>query len=105
MDEPAFVGCKLKCRVIGIIEGEQSDGKEKERNDRVLAVEVANHGCARVKHIDDLGKRFCKELEAFFVNYHRLGGTSYKVLAAKDLPRLGGQSIRAAADRDGERLG
>lgn len=83
MDEPAFAGCKLTCRLVGVIEGEQSDGKEKERNDRVVAVESANHSYARVKRIDDLGKRFEKELEEFFVNYHRLGGTSYKVLAVK----------------------
>lgn len=25
MDEPAFTGCVLKCRIIGIIEGEQGD--------------------------------------------------------------------------------
>jgi inorganic pyrophosphatase len=83
MDEPAFAGCKLTCRVVGLIEGEQSDNKTKERNDRVVAVENANHSYARVKHIEDLGKRFAKELEEFFVNYHRLGGMSYKVLAVK----------------------
>ena len=83
MDEPAFAGCKLTCRIVGLIEGEQSDTKTKERNDRVVAVENANHSYARVKHIDDLGKRFEKELEEFFVNYHRLGGMTYKVLAAK----------------------
>ena len=32
MDEPAFAGCKLSCRVVGLIEGEQSDGKRKERS-------------------------------------------------------------------------
>ena len=83
MDEPAFAGCKLTCRVVGLIEGEQSDTKTKERNDRVVAVEKENHSYARVKHIDDLGKRFEKELEEFFVNYHRLGGMAYKVLAVK----------------------
>ena len=43
MDEPAFPGCLLKCRLIGIIEGEQGEKKEKERNDRVAAVESGNH--------------------------------------------------------------
>jgi inorganic pyrophosphatase len=31
MDEPAFAGCLLKCRIVGIIEGEQGDKKEKIR--------------------------------------------------------------------------
>src|SRR5437868_13907131 len=28
MDEPAFPGCKLTCRVIGVIQGEQGDKKD-----------------------------------------------------------------------------
>lgn len=28
MDEPAFPGCVLKCRVIGVIEGEQGNKKK-----------------------------------------------------------------------------
>lgn len=80
MDEPAFPGCVLNCRVIGIIEGEQGSKKEMERNDRVVAIEQANHSYAHVKHIDDLGKKFVRELEEFFVNYHKLSGKKYGVL-------------------------
>jgi len=83
MDEPAFPGCKLTCRIVGVIEGEQGDKKDKERNDRVVAVEAGNHSYAHVKRIDDLGKRFEKELEEFFVNYHRLSGEAYRILALK----------------------
>lgn len=83
MDEPAFPGCLLKCRIIGIIEGEQKGAKSKERNDRIVAVEQDNHSFADVKHIDDLGKAFLKELEEFFVNYHALTGKEYKILGAK----------------------
>ena len=83
MDEPAFPGCVLKCRLIGIIEGEQGDGKEKERNDRVVAVEKENHSFADIDHVDDLGKEFMHELEEFFVNYHRLSGEQYRVIDVK----------------------
>src|SRR5712675_1622028 len=65
MDEPAFGGCKLRCRIIGLIEGEQGGKKKTERNDRLIAIEVANHSYARVRHIDDLGKEFERELEEF----------------------------------------
>src|SRR6267378_6621642 len=54
MDEPAFPGCLLKCRIIGIIEGEQEDKDGKERNDRIIAVEHANHSWADIKKIQDL---------------------------------------------------
>jgi len=83
MDEPGYPGCVVKCRLIGVIEGEQVQGKKKERNDRLVAVEVQNHEWANVRHIDDLGKTFIKELEDFFVNYHQLSGKQYRVLDVK----------------------
>src|SRR5438093_12461965 len=83
MDEPAFPGCLLGCRPIGIIEGEQGKKKPRERNDRIVAVEDDNHSYAHVKHIRDLGKEFIKELEEFFVDYHRLSGKQYRILGIR----------------------
>jgi inorganic pyrophosphatase len=83
MDEPAFSGCLLKCRVVGIIEGVQGKKKEKERNDRIVAVEQENHSYAHINHVRDLGEQFVSELEEFFVNYHRHLGKKYKVLGVK----------------------
>jgi inorganic pyrophosphatase len=83
MDEPAFAGCVLSCRPIGVIEGEQGDKKDKERNDRIIAVEKDAHSWADIKTIGDLGKEFCRELEEFFVNYHKLSGKEYRVLGVK----------------------
>jgi len=85
MDEPAFAGCALSCRLIGVIQGEQGDKKKKKkiRNDRIVAVEQDAHSWADIKTIDDLGKEFCRELEEFFVNYHSLSGEQYKVLGIK----------------------
>jgi inorganic pyrophosphatase len=83
MDEPAFPGCVLTCRPIGVIEGEQGNKKDKERNDRIVAVEQDAHSWADIRTMDDLGKEFCRELEEFFVNYHRLSGKEYRVLGVK----------------------
>ena len=83
MDEPAFAGCKLKCRLIGIIEGEQGGKDDRVRNDRVVAIENENHSLANVHHIKDLGKSFVRELEEFFVNFHRLSGKEYWILGVK----------------------
>jgi inorganic pyrophosphatase len=80
MDEPAFAGCVLACRPIGVIEGEQKEGKKRVRNDRIVAVEDGNHSYAAIKHVDDLGKPFVRELEEFFVNYHELSGNQFKIL-------------------------
>jgi inorganic pyrophosphatase len=83
MDEPAFPGCVLFCRAIGVIEGEQGDKKDKERNDRIVAIQKDADSWADIESIDDLGKEFCRELEEFFVNYHRLSGKEYRVLGLK----------------------
>src|ERR1700676_2108574 len=83
MDEPAFPRCLLKCRIVGVIEGEQGKKKEKERNDRIVAVEQENHSYAHVKHVDDLWKRFVREIEEFFVNYHELMGKKYSIIGVR----------------------
>jgi inorganic pyrophosphatase len=85
MDEPAFPGCVLTCRPIGVIEGEQTErhDKKKERNDRIVAVEQDAHSWADIGTMDDLGKEFEHELEEFFVNYHKLSGSEYRILGVK----------------------
>src|SRR5437660_171524 len=93
MDEPAFPGCMLKCRPIGVIEGEQimkGNKKDRERNDRIIAVEQDAHSWADIKTVGDLGEEFCRELEEFFVNYDKLSREEYKVLA------LTGRDLRTA---------
>ena len=80
MDEPAFPGITVNSRLIGVIEGEQIDGKKRIRNDRIVAVADANHMYADIKKLEDLPKRFLNELEEFFVNYHKLEGKEYKLL-------------------------
>jgi inorganic pyrophosphatase len=80
MDEPAFPGCLVKCRLVGVIEGEQKDKKETVRNDRIVAVDVENHQWTHIEHVDDLGKQFVRELEEFFVNLHDLMGKKYQIL-------------------------
>src|ERR1700729_1652196 len=54
MDEPAFAGCVLTCRMIGLIEGEQGEGKKKVRNDRIIAIEIGAHSWEGVKTVSDL---------------------------------------------------
>jgi len=42
-----------------------------------------NHSYSHIRHIDDLGKKFVKELEEFFVHYHELTGKEYRILDVK----------------------
>ena len=83
MDQPAFPGCAVKARLIGVIEGEQLDGKKKIRNDRLVAVAEVNHMYANIKKLGDLPKKWLVEVQDFFVNYHSLEGKKYKLLGCK----------------------
>jgi inorganic pyrophosphatase len=83
MDEPAFPGIAVRARLIGIIEGEQLDGKKRIRNDRLVAVAEANHMYGNIKKLKDLPNKFLRELQDFFVNYHNLEGKKYKLLGCR----------------------
>jgi inorganic pyrophosphatase len=83
MDEPAFAGCAVRALLIGVIEGEQLDGKKKVRNDRIVAVAEANHMYANIRRLKDLPKQFLKELQEFFVNYHTLRARNIDFSAAR----------------------
>ena len=83
MDEPAFPGCAVLSRLIGVIEGEQLDGRKKIRNDRLVAVAGANHMYSNIRKLNDLPAKWIKEVEDFFVNYHNLEGKKYQLLGCK----------------------
>jgi inorganic pyrophosphatase len=85
MDEPAFPGVLVPSRLIGVIEGEQVDGKKRIRNDRLVAIAEASHMYANVRKLNDLPKQFLRELQDFFVNYHKLEGKVYKLLGYKEI--------------------
>jgi inorganic pyrophosphatase len=84
MDVPAFPGCLVPSRLIGVMEGEQLDGKKRIRNDRLIAVAELSHAYKDWKKLKDLPDHFMTELEAFFVNYHGLEGKKYKLLGCKE---------------------
>jgi len=65
MDEPAFLGCLLKGRIIGVIEGEEIEDGKKTRNDRIVAIEQANHSFEDIKQIHDLGRHFGTNSKSF----------------------------------------
>jgi inorganic pyrophosphatase len=83
MDSPAFPGCVIESRLIGVIEGEQNQDGRKERNDRLIAVANHNHTHSNLKNVSDMNQKLLKELAEFFVNYHRQDEVKYKFLGTK----------------------
>ena len=84
MDEPAFTGCIVEGRIVGMIEAEQTEDGKSIRNDRVLAVATQSHIHADIKHPKDLSSRMIDELEDFFVAYNKARGKKFKILGVKN---------------------
>lgn len=83
-DIPAFTGCLLECRVIGVIEATQKEiGKKKERNDRILAVQSASIDHSQLKNIREIDKNMLKELEHFFEYYNEMSGKKFKMVGTR----------------------
>jgi inorganic pyrophosphatase len=79
MDQSAFTGCLVKSRLIGVIEGEQTEKGKTERNDRLIAVAQSSHTHSNINSIEDLNKELLKEIQKFLVNYHANDKTEFKV--------------------------
>jgi inorganic pyrophosphatase len=83
MDEPAYPGCLIECRIVGVIEGRQKEEGETFRNDRFLGVSVVSHTHSNIRDLSDLNPNFLAELENFFEQYHKLDGSKYKCIGKK----------------------
>ena len=83
MDQSAFAGCVVRSRLVGVIEGNQTQDGKTERNDRLIAVSETSHTHSKVKSLSDLNKSLVDEMEKFFVNYHANDGITFRPLGRK----------------------
>lgn len=80
MDEPAFVGCLVACRLLGVIEAKQTEKGKTERNDRLIAVSANSRTHEQLKSLADLDPVLLHEIEHFFVSYNQVKGKKFKPL-------------------------
>jgi inorganic pyrophosphatase len=80
MDEPAFAGCVVPSRLIGVIRARQTerDGHT-DQNDRLIAVADKSHNLEHVRALADLNKSLLKELEHFFVSFNQVKGKKFRI--------------------------
>jgi inorganic pyrophosphatase len=81
MDEPAFTGCLVRVRLVGVFEAEQTerDGHTT-RNDRLVGVAAESRLLREVKTLKSLGENLLEEIEHFFVSYNDIKGKEFKPL-------------------------
>jgi inorganic pyrophosphatase len=83
MDEPAFTGCFLEARLLGVIEAEQTEKGTTERNDRLIAVAAESHTHASLDSLLKLEPKLLDEIEHFFASYNRARGKEFKPIGRK----------------------
>ena len=85
LDAPAFPGCVVEARLVGVIEAEQRDGEAGwERNDRLVGVAVKARTHAHIEILADLRPGMLDEVEAFFAQYNQLSGKGFRVRRCGD---------------------
>lgn len=80
MDEPAFTGCLVSCRLLGVIEAKQTEKRKTQRNDRLIAVAAKSRTNGHLQSLRDLNGKFLDEIEHFFVSYNEAKGKKFKPL-------------------------
>ena len=78
MDEPAFPGCCLECRIIGVLKAKQKekDGRV-DQNDRFIGVSVLSHLYKGLTDIGSLDNNLKEEIQLFFISYNSLAGKTF----------------------------
>ena len=79
-DDPLFPGCLVDCLLIGVIELEQEEAGEVERNDRLVAVPQASLLYSEIKDLAQLNPAVLKQIEEFFVNYQKVRDVKVTIL-------------------------
>ncbi|HTL78806.1 MAG TPA: inorganic diphosphatase [Candidatus Babeliales bacterium] len=78
MDEPAFVGCFVEARLLGVIEAEQRENGKSERNDRLVAVAAKSHTHGSLRSLTNVDPKLIEEIEQFFISYNDARGKKFK---------------------------
>ena len=81
MDDPAFVGCLVPARLIGVIRAEQTEKGETTRNDRLIAVAADSRNHRKVRSLGKLSENLVDEIEHFFISYNEIKGKQFKPLS------------------------
>ncbi len=102
-EQPTFVGCLVRARLLGVIEAEQTEDGKTERNDRFIAVPLeAKSGKPPAGSIQRLEPSLAEAISDFFVAYNELQGKQFKTLRYHG-PERAATLIRAGMSKSSRR--
>lgn len=80
MEEPAFPGCLVPSRLLGVIEASQTKKGTVMRNDRFIAAADRMPSLEQYRSLHDLETNVLGQIEHFFVSYNKAEGKLFKPL-------------------------
>ncbi len=97
-DAATFPGVIVSCRLLGIIDVEQDDRQHggRQRNDRIVAVPLADARAEHLQHHGDIPARIRAELEAFLLATVQFEGKHVTIIGWRDAAAAHAAVERAA---------
>ena len=78
MDEPAFPGCLIAARLVGVIDAEQTEDGKTTRNDRLIAAAAHSNDYSDLRSLRDVNPHLIEEIQHFFISYNQVRGKKFK---------------------------
>ena len=79
-DEATFPGCLVLGQVLGVLQAEQREGKQVNRNDRVVAIPVSVKTQEPMIPLKTLDRALMSDITTFFISYNEAQGKRFKSL-------------------------
>lgn len=84
MEEPLQSGTLVTVRLIGVLQATQTKGRQRERNDRLIAVPHTPVNEPSERELSDLREGVLQQVEHFFVSYNAAQQRTFKVTGRKN---------------------
>jgi inorganic pyrophosphatase len=79
-DEATVPGCLVLGQVLGVLQGEQREGKKVNRNDRLVAIPLSVKTQEPMIPIKTLDQALISDITKFFISYNEVQGKKFKSL-------------------------
>ena len=98
MDQAGFTGCLVRARLLGLVEGKQTENGHTIKNDRLIAVAACSRLHQDVRAVEDLHGNLMKEIEYFLECYPMPEGKRFKAGACRG-PKQAERAVKKGAKR------
>ena len=92
---PAFPGCLVTARLVGVLQASQIESGKPVRNDRLIGVGETPVNRSAVRHISELPVRQLADIENFFRAYNAAQGREFSI-SGRSGPRAAEAALRRA---------